>query len=383
VTSDRYCARALHGEEKLVRYAKPGERTIVLNTAAYNLGQLVAGANLDEAEVEDVLLDAALACGLDEDRALDTIRGGLTAGKDNPRSVRPSIANREDALEEIARIADAADLAKWPGHKGKRKIRVLFASLTIAREVGGPGNVPLSTHRVCVAANTKNRALVQRALRELCEDGWLVRLTFGGPGHATRYKLRVPSHLSRDLDMSRSQAVTTHTQPRSLWPDYATPLETAVATPTHDAFHARGLDTTAWRIARFLIQRPGEHTQAETARELGVSRSTVWRLTKPPAQRSGRLTVGLLHRERVIERDDKARIRIATGFEVGDLERIARALSTLGEGATHRAEVRTLFVEQGWLTDDCRWIDTRTGEIRSQARWLLRRDESDGEGTAA
>lgn len=381
--AERYFTTALDAEAKRVRYAAMGERNDTLFSASFNIGQIVAAVGADESEVEDALLDAAEANGLTEDEATDTIRSGLTRGGDRPRAVRPPFASREDAFTELALIANAANRAKWPGHRGKRMVRVLFACLRIAYDHGGPSWVALSTRRVGVEANWKNRAGVQRGLHDLTEDDWASLVSPGAPTRSSRYTLHLPFHLRNDEKLSRIQALTTQPHTASLWPDFATPLERAIATPSHDAFHPRALDTTGWRIVVYLVGHPGWHTQAEIAQCLGIARSTVWRWTKPLAMRSDRLTVGPLHRVQVVERDREARLRVPDQFDVDDLDRVARSFCTLGQGNEHRAEVRALFVEQGWLTDDCRWIDTRTGEIRSQAPWLLRRDEADGEGTAA
>ena len=65
---------------------RPGRRNHTLNRAAFKLGQLVAAGLLPEPEVRQALQAAAVASGLEADRAARTITSGLTAGLANPRS---------------------------------------------------------------------------------------------------------------------------------------------------------------------------------------------------------------------------------------------------------------------------------------------------------
>ncbi|HLF40202.1 MAG TPA: hypothetical protein VI854_01880 [Acidimicrobiia bacterium] len=62
-----------------------GDRNNRLNRAAFCLGMLVAGGELDHTLVEDELLDAALDTGLPEEEARASVRSGLTAGLHEPR----------------------------------------------------------------------------------------------------------------------------------------------------------------------------------------------------------------------------------------------------------------------------------------------------------
>jgi hypothetical protein len=60
-------------------------RNDTLNLCAYNLGQLVAGGELEEGHVFNSLLGAAIAVGLSEVEARRTIGSGLKAGHAKPR----------------------------------------------------------------------------------------------------------------------------------------------------------------------------------------------------------------------------------------------------------------------------------------------------------
>lgn len=77
---------AVADELSKVEQELEGGRNDVLNKAAYNLGQLV-GDHLDEDEIRDRLIDAALKAGLDRHEAFVTVESGLTAGMGNPRTV--------------------------------------------------------------------------------------------------------------------------------------------------------------------------------------------------------------------------------------------------------------------------------------------------------
>lgn len=84
-----YGRKALDSECSRVVFAD--ERNNALNTAAFNLGQLVSGKVLVEHEVAARLTDAAKQAGLDRDPGCGergiaaTIASGLKAGKEHPR----------------------------------------------------------------------------------------------------------------------------------------------------------------------------------------------------------------------------------------------------------------------------------------------------------
>jgi hypothetical protein len=94
-TPGAYGAAALDREIGDLSRVPPGQRNPALNRASFVLHQLVAGGELDGAEVERRLIDAAFANGLMTDPAdgprktMATIRSGARAGLLHPRS-RPS-----------------------------------------------------------------------------------------------------------------------------------------------------------------------------------------------------------------------------------------------------------------------------------------------------
>ncbi len=85
-----YAVTALRGECSAVSRLAPNseQRNNRLNLAAYSLGQLVGDLLLPRWQVEDDLMAAAAACGLPDGEARRTIKSGLDAGIQNPRSLR-------------------------------------------------------------------------------------------------------------------------------------------------------------------------------------------------------------------------------------------------------------------------------------------------------
>lgn len=84
-----YGFRALEAEAARVAEAAEGTRNHTLNRAAFRLAQLVAGGELERADVEAALQGAAARCGLGEHEATRTIESGLNAGVQYPRSAPP------------------------------------------------------------------------------------------------------------------------------------------------------------------------------------------------------------------------------------------------------------------------------------------------------
>jgi hypothetical protein len=76
---------ALRGELQRLEQAPPGQRNNTLNRVAFRLGQIIAGGQLDEAEVEHLLIDGAVSIGLGEREAVATVHSGLHAGEAEPR----------------------------------------------------------------------------------------------------------------------------------------------------------------------------------------------------------------------------------------------------------------------------------------------------------
>lgn len=84
-----YGLKALQTECDDLAGAANGSRNHRLNQAAFSCGQLVGGGELTQVTVENALIDAARVAGLDEVEIEKTMRSGLNAGMNEPRT-RPA-----------------------------------------------------------------------------------------------------------------------------------------------------------------------------------------------------------------------------------------------------------------------------------------------------
>lgn len=84
--ADAYASKAMKAEANLVLAALDGTRNVTLNNAAFSLGQLIAGGELDHGTVQAELLSAALSAGLPERKSLRTIESGFKGGAKSPRT---------------------------------------------------------------------------------------------------------------------------------------------------------------------------------------------------------------------------------------------------------------------------------------------------------
>ena len=80
-----YGRKALEAEASRVALAPEGTRNHALNSAAYCIGQLVAGGQIDRGEGESTLLLAASRAGLNPAEAAKTFASGFAAGEQEPR----------------------------------------------------------------------------------------------------------------------------------------------------------------------------------------------------------------------------------------------------------------------------------------------------------
>lgn len=67
-----------------------GGRNDLLVRKAYHLGRYIGGGLLSEQEVTDALIQAGLACGLEESEVRKTVAGGIAKGKENKRDTVPA-----------------------------------------------------------------------------------------------------------------------------------------------------------------------------------------------------------------------------------------------------------------------------------------------------
>jgi hypothetical protein len=83
-----YGFAALEGELGRLAVCAEGTRNDTLVRAAFNLGRLIAGGQLDATHATGQLITVALRIGLTEREAVATIRSGLEAGAQQPRVPR-------------------------------------------------------------------------------------------------------------------------------------------------------------------------------------------------------------------------------------------------------------------------------------------------------
>ena len=117
--STPYGRKALDDECSAVQTAAEGARNDTLNRAAFSLGQLAAGGELQRIEAETALQQAARACGLPDTEARNTIRSGLDAGAKQPRTA-PEDADRANGNGRGKPAADVRIFAASDIGNGER-----------------------------------------------------------------------------------------------------------------------------------------------------------------------------------------------------------------------------------------------------------------------
>lgn len=102
-----YGRAALQRETDRVARTPEGTRNDALNEAAFSIGTLIGGGEVDRAGAEAELLAAARACGLPEAEAARTIASGIRAGMAHPRR-RPEAPTRPATCADPAPTAPTA-----------------------------------------------------------------------------------------------------------------------------------------------------------------------------------------------------------------------------------------------------------------------------------
>src|SRR5262245_2605155 len=161
--SSIYGRTALRDEcEKLAAMPKDSGRNNALNTAAFSLSQLVAGGELQEADVVNHLFAAAEKCGLvAEDGAASvraTIASGAKAGREQPRcpnqveqKAEPDQGDDELVITRADQVEMRAVDWLWPGRFARGKFGLMaglpdmgkgqiaaFIAAALTNEVGLP-----------------------------------------------------------------------------------------------------------------------------------------------------------------------------------------------------------------------------------------------------
>ncbi|TDC52858.1 DUF3987 domain-containing protein [Actinomadura sp. KC345] len=177
-----YAAAALDRELDALRAAPEGTRNHALNKAAFSLGQLVAGGELDENTVVSALTDAARAAGLDDKEIGKTINSGLSKGRLNPRT-----APRERILHGVYENHEQA-AASWTEPEplgddgdppGPFPVEVLPGPVrefvtALAANTQTPVDMPAMTALSALSVVAANRAWISGG------SGWVEPLVFWG-----------------------------------------------------------------------------------------------------------------------------------------------------------------------------------------------------------
>ena len=117
--SRAYLDAVLNDEIEILSNTTKGKRNGQLNKSTFNLATLVGAGALTEAEVEDAMLGAAIACSLWRDKGhtacMNTIASGMKSGKANPRPLpRDSgddVVGKGATVDEGERPANEAEPA--------------------------------------------------------------------------------------------------------------------------------------------------------------------------------------------------------------------------------------------------------------------------------
>lgn len=120
---DAYAAEALAREAADVAATTEGSRNDVLNRAAFNLGQLVAGGVLEHETVVRTLTAAGRSAGLTEREISRTLASGFRAAEGSPRGVPPLQAT---SVEKLVRFVASGGPPENAGG------RLVYACRTIA-----------------------------------------------------------------------------------------------------------------------------------------------------------------------------------------------------------------------------------------------------------
>lgn len=120
-TVDIYVETAVRAEvDVLARMLPDTGRNQQLNTSAFSLGQLVGAGVLDRSTAESELINAARACGLDQDRkgggmrgVRATLKSGLESGIKQPRDM-------SDVGQESSAAPKQSSTGKKPASQGKK-----------------------------------------------------------------------------------------------------------------------------------------------------------------------------------------------------------------------------------------------------------------------
>ena len=216
-----YAATALHQEVHAVRNASEGNRNDTLNRAAFSLGQLVAGGVLDLATVRAELKSAAVIAGLSSAETAKTIRSGLQAGREHPRTAPERRAGGSVALQQPPKLPPGADVlipgshviehgecVEQGNHDFASHVLAKLAPGSIYRRAGQLGELqggqfcPVSVHRlrsiidgsIRLAVGKDHEGELQLQFRTCSRDHASVVLDFGQVQGDVRELVHLATH---------------------------------------------------------------------------------------------------------------------------------------------------------------------------------------------
>jgi len=122
----RYGKKALENQCANVRQAASGERNHTLNKAAYSIGRLIAGGEIDMTEAAAELEAAAVDAGLKMGEIKKTLTSGISSGEKDPKSAVKSDLDLFQSIDKIDnknwRTVDYIDFYKKNGYSFKRNL---------------------------------------------------------------------------------------------------------------------------------------------------------------------------------------------------------------------------------------------------------------------
>lgn len=355
---DRWAWSALLDECSGVRAAPKGRRHDTLLRAATRIGQIAAGEELNSEVAVNNLLGAAAWIKLPDGEAHQVVDDGFRYGAQHPRSRPIALRGRDDALEELAAIWSAVRGGIWKGHPGKRQRALLEGMLNLAHHQGGPV-FRAGYRRISLEAGLSHSPTT-RGVSELEDQRWLLCLHVGtSSSDPSRWRLRIPSGATRRWNGLTPEPSSVETVPGMQ--RFDTRVALGSKTPiNHDAYRefgerdgwsTSGMKKTGWRIYEHLLRYGDRKTQAQTARETGLSPSTISR------------NLPALVEEGLV---DKSRDGIrAVPRDETYLDRVAARCGTAG---SMQRRIDYYARHDGWHQGGLRSSDFQTGLLRAIQR---------------
>jgi len=261
-----YGDAALSGECDKVLRAVEGGRSATLNSAAFSLGQLVAGGELGEKTTAQALIAAAKAIDMPTSEAYRIVRSGMRAGARRPRRNpgRPAKAWVESADDLLA---NAHRVHSFTGQAGNTDLRTYVALLLVAGHANSPvfsasfRQIAELAH-IGSARKSADTKTVRRSLRRLVTAG-LLRQEQQGKG-----TLASVWRLASNEERVRDDPINTY---------YRRTFSGVIFHPGswNNVIWERGaLGPSACRVWHSLASE-GPQSQADLARATGLDRHTI------------------------------------------------------------------------------------------------------------